>query len=75
MPDGHAEAAAVLLGAAHSLRRTTLSGHPPPEHDGVEDTIAHVRQQLGDDDYESGFRRGRTMDVDAVVALARRPRR
>ncbi|WP_067826826.1 BTAD domain-containing putative transcriptional regulator [Actinomadura kijaniata] len=66
---GEAERAALLLGAAHRLRRSlgvTLYGPFLKAHD---DTVRHLRQALGEAAYSDAHRRGATASDPLELAL------
>ncbi|MFI8513241.1 AfsR/SARP family transcriptional regulator [Streptomyces sp. NPDC085460] len=65
--DGRGEEAALLLGAAGTLRASTGAPLPPAERGDVERAETVVRALLGDDAYTAARARGERLDAEEVV--------
>ncbi|WP_067676721.1 protein kinase domain-containing protein [Nocardia miyunensis] len=71
-PDGDAERAAVLMGAAHELDRSggnvaSIVPAMPQHHD---ECVRLTRSALGARGFDAAFRHGRAMGMDEAVAYA-----
>jgi predicted ATPase len=67
---GHAESAAVLLGAMHAPALTRYAGSQLVRNPELGIVGERVRSRLGEASYERAFAQGVSMDYDAVVAFA-----
>ena len=71
--EGEPARVALLLGAAQALRETVGSnvyGYYLPDAAQLDGAAAAARAALGDDRFEDALDAGRSLDPDAVVALA-----
>ncbi|MEU6587236.1 protein kinase [Nocardia sp. NPDC046763] len=70
--DGNAERAAVLMGAAHELDRSAgdVASIVPIMRQHHDECVRLMRSALGVRGFESAFRHGQVMGMDAAVAYA-----
>jgi hypothetical protein len=67
---GDSRRAAVLLGAATSLRERTDELRTPAETAPIDAMTARLRASLGDTPFAAAFAEGGAMSIDDVFALA-----
>lgn len=64
------EVAVRLFGTAAALRQLTGIPVAPPQHEGYAQTLALLRQQIGDDHFETLWQAGSTTPLDQIVITA-----
>jgi hypothetical protein len=64
------EFAALILGAADTLRESTHSPLPPSNQADDQVVRSALQEQLGLDSFHSALSQGRMMPVDQVISLA-----
>ena len=67
---GRAEEASKLLGAAEALRESLGVGLAPAEQATHDQTVAAVRDALGEERFGAAWRQGRELPLDDAVAYA-----
>jgi non-specific serine/threonine protein kinase len=67
---GRGEEASKLLGAAEALRESLGVGLAPAEQATHDETVAAVRQALGEERFSAAWRQGRELALDEAIAYA-----
>ncbi|HEX7003704.1 MAG TPA: tetratricopeptide repeat protein, partial [Trueperaceae bacterium] len=67
---GSPKRAALLLGAAETLRRTTGKALDNAEEEELEDTLARLRENLPHHELESALQAGRELTLDRALKIA-----
>jgi non-specific serine/threonine protein kinase len=67
---GRVEEASRLLGAAEALRESLGVGLAPAEQATHDETVAAVRQALGEERFSAAWRQGRELALDEAIAYA-----